>query len=137
MLRKRPTVSMLAICVLAFGVGGTITVFSAVDALLLRELPYVDSDRLVTVWQVEPGVTDDRAGVAPGMFVDWRARTKAFTSLAAAEPFSLDYLEGPEPVSVNTGSVTEGFSRCSACSRCAAVCFTPKNTTTAKRTSSC
>ena len=67
------------------------------------------SDRLVTVWQVEPGAPDDRAGVAPGIFVDWRARTKAFTSLAAAEPFSLDYLEGPEPVSINTGSVTEGF----------------------------
>ena len=137
MLRKRPTISILAICVLAFGVGGTITVFSAVDALLLRELPYVDSDRLVTVWQVEPGVTDDRAGVAPGIFVDWRARTKAFTSLAAAEPFSLDYLEGPEPVSINTGSVTEGFFEMLGVQPLRGRLFQAEEHETAERTSWC
>jgi putative ABC transport system permease protein len=109
MLRKRPAVSLLAICVLALGLGGTITVFSTIDTLLLRELPYQDFERLVTVWQVEPAATDDRSGVAPGRFLDWRERTKAFTSLAAAEPFSFDYLEGPEPVSINAGLVTEGF----------------------------
>ena len=95
MLRKRPTVSILAICVLAFGVGGTITVFAAVDALLLRELPYVDSDRLVTVWQVEPGVTDDRAGVAPEYSSTARGRKLSRRSPRPSR--SLHYLEGPSP----------------------------------------
>ena len=109
MLRKRPAVSALAIGVLAFAFAGTITAFSMIDTLLLRELPYDDSDRLVTVWQIEPAAPDDRSGVAPGRFIDWRDRTKAFTGLAGAEPFSFDYLEGPEPVSINAGVVTEGF----------------------------
>lgn len=109
MLCKRPAVSILAIGVLALGLGGTITVFSTIDTLLLRELPYDDAERLVTVWQIEPAAPEDRSGVAPGTFLDWRERTKAFSGLAAAEPFSFDYLEGPEPVSINAGLVTEGF----------------------------
>jgi putative ABC transport system permease protein len=109
MLCKRPAVSTSAICVLALALGATITVFSTVDTLLLRELPYEDSERLVTLWQVEPAAPDDRSGVAPGRFLDWRERAKAFISLAAAEPFAFDYLEGLEPVSINAGLVTEGF----------------------------
>ena len=109
MLRKRPAVSALAVVVLALGLGGTITVFSTIDTLLLRELPYADSDRIVTVWQTEVTRPDERLGVAPGAFNDWRARTKSFTSFAAAEPFSFDYLEGPEPVSLVAALVTEGF----------------------------
>jgi len=109
MLRKRPLVSALAVVVLALGLGGTITVFSTIDTLLLRELPYRDADRIVTVWQTELTRLDERLGVAPGAFVDWRGRTKAFSQLAAAEPFAFDYLEGPEPVSIVSALVTEGF----------------------------
>ena len=109
MLRKRRVVAALAIVVLAVGLGGTITVFSALDALLFRELPYAESDGLVTLWQTDVAFPDDRSGVAPGVFVDWRERTKSFSALAAAEPFSFDYLGGPEPVSVPAGLVTEGF----------------------------
>jgi putative ABC transport system permease protein len=109
MLRKRPLVSALAVAVLALGLGGTITVFSTIDTLLLRELPYSDSNRVVTIWQAESVRPNERLGVAPGAFLDWRARTKSFTSFAAAEPFSFDYLEGPEPVSLVAALVTEGF----------------------------
>jgi predicted permease len=109
MLRKRPVMSALAIVVLALGLGGTITAFSALDALLLRELPYAESNRLVTLWQTDVASPDDRSGVAPGVFVDWRAQTQSFTTLAAAEPWSFDYLGGPEPVSVPAALVTEGF----------------------------
>jgi len=109
MLGKRPVVSALAVVVLALGLGGTITVFSTIDALLLRDLPYTDSGRIVTVWQTELTRPDERLGVAPGAFLDWRARTKSFASLAAAEPFGFDYLEGPEPISLPSALVTEGF----------------------------
>jgi putative ABC transport system permease protein len=109
MLRKRPVVSTLAVVVLALGLGGTITVFSTIDTLLLRELPYRNADRIVTIWQTELTRLDERLGVAPGAFVDWRGRTKAFSQLAAAEPFAFDYLEGPEPISIVSALVTEGF----------------------------
>ncbi|HZM59468.1 MAG TPA: ABC transporter permease [Vicinamibacterales bacterium] len=109
MLRKRPVLSTLAVAVLALGLAGTITVFSTIDTLLLRELPYANADRIVTVWQTEVTRTDERLGVAPGAFVDWRERTRSFATFAAAEPFALDYLEGPEPVSLIAGLVTQGF----------------------------
>ena len=109
LLRKRPTTSLLAVGVLALGLGGTIAVFSLVDPLLLRELPYPEADRLVTVWQTEPGIPADRSGVAAGTFLDWRAHANAFSGLAAAEPWAFDYLEGPEPVTLNGGLVTEDF----------------------------
>jgi predicted permease len=109
MLRKRPLVSGLAVVVLALGLGGTITVFSTIDALLLRELPYADSDRVVTLWQNEATRLDERLGVAPAAFLDWRQRTKAFAALAAAQPFSFDYFHGREPVMLPASLVTEGF----------------------------
>jgi len=109
MLRKRPVVSTLAIIVLALGLGGTITVFSTIDTLLLRELPYEDSDRIVTVWQTESTRPDERLGVASAAFLDWRERTKSFVSIAAAEPSGFDYFEGREPVQLPAALVTKGF----------------------------
>jgi putative ABC transport system permease protein len=108
-LRKRPLVSGLAILVLALGLGGTITVFSTIDGLLFRELPYADSNRVVTVWQTEVTRRDERLGVASAAFLDWRGRAKSFASLAAAEPSGFNYFDGPEPVQLPALLVTEGF----------------------------
>ena len=109
MLRARPLVSTFAVVVLALGICGTVTVFSTVDTLLLRDLPYADSNRIVTIWQTPTGNPDDREGVAPGAFVDWRARTTSFSALGSAEPWSFDYLDGPEPTELIGALVTEGF----------------------------
>jgi hypothetical protein len=109
MLRRRPAMSALAILVLALGIGGTVAVFSVVDTLLLRELPYRDADRIATVWMTNREHPEERDGVAPGAFVDWRNRSRTFETIAAQEPFSFDYLNGPEPVTLIGGRVTEGF----------------------------
>jgi hypothetical protein len=124
MLRKRPLVSGLAILVLALGLGGTITVFSTIDALLLRDLPYADSDRLVTVWQTDVTRLDERLGVASAAFLDWRERTTSFESLAGAEPWSFDSFDGREPVQLPAALVTQGF-------------FDTRSTSTGDRTSCC
>ena len=108
-LRKRPAISTLAVVVLALGIGGTVAVFSVVDTLLLRQLPYHDSDRIVTIWLTNTERPAERDGVTPGAFLDWRERSKSFTNLAAADPFSFDYLGGPEPMTLIGALVTEGF----------------------------
>ena len=108
-MRARPFASIFAVLVLALGIGGTLTVFSTVDTLLFRELPYQDANRIVTIWQTPSADPDDRDGVAPGAFLDWQARTKSFSTLAAVEPWSYDYLEGPEPIELIGALVTEGF----------------------------
>ena len=109
MLRRRPAMSALAVIVLALGIGGTVAVFSVVDTLLLRDLPYRDADRVATVWLTNREHPEERDGVAPGAFLDWRTRSRAFETIAAMDPFSFDYLNGPEPITLIGGLVTEGF----------------------------
>lgn len=109
MLHRRPAMSALAVLVLALGMGGTVAVFSVVDTLLLREMPYRDGDRIATIWLTNREHPEERDGVAPGAFLDWRSRSKAFETMAAEDPFSFDYLIGPVPMKLTGGLVTEGF----------------------------
>jgi putative ABC transport system permease protein len=109
MLSRRPLISTLAVLVLAIGIGGTVAVFSVVDTLMLRKLPYRDPDRIVTLWLTQRDHPEEREGVAPGAFLDWHDRSKSFSHIAAASPESFDYFEGPEPETVIGARVTEGF----------------------------
>jgi putative ABC transport system permease protein len=109
MLHRRPLMSALAVLVLSLGIGGTVAVFSVIDTLLLRDLPYRDAERVATLWLTNREHPEERLGVAPGAFVDWRKRSRAFEIIAAVEPFSFDYLNGPEPMTLIGGRVTDGF----------------------------
>jgi putative ABC transport system permease protein len=108
-LRQRPGVSLLAIAVLALAIGATIAIFSMIDVLLLRELPYRDPHRVVTISERQIQTDADRQGVAPGNFLEWRDRATAFEHIAAADPWSFDYLEGPEPTTLIGALVSQGF----------------------------
>jgi putative ABC transport system permease protein len=109
MLHRRPALSVLAVVVLSVGIGGTVAVFSVIDSLLLRDLPYRNADRIATVWLTNREHPDEREGVAPGVFLDWRSRSKAFDVIAAEDPSAFDYLEGTVPTTLIGGLVTEGF----------------------------
>ena len=97
-----------AVGILALSMAASVTAFSVVSQILLRPLPYHDADRIVTVWERQPA-TPGRLDVAPGNFLDWRARATSFTQLAAAEPYSFDYTGGDRPVVLKSLLVTEGF----------------------------
>jgi predicted permease len=109
MLHRRPAMSMLAVLVLSLGIGGTVAVFSVIDTLLLRDLPYREADRIATVWLTNRERPSERDGVAPGAFLDWRSRAKSFAVMAAEDPSSFNYLDGPVPTTLIGGLVTEGF----------------------------
>lgn len=83
-LAKQPSFSVAAILSLAFGIGGTVAVFSLTDAILLRPLQFKNESRLVQIWEKRPGfsVTNDPAAAAN--FADWKRRNHVFTDLAAA-----------------------------------------------------
>jgi predicted permease len=105
--RRSPGMVLLVVAVLAVGIGATTAVFSAVDAVLLKPVPFADADRLVTIWEQSPEI--DRAQVAPGNYLDWKARAREFDVLAAAEPYSRDFTSGTEPEIFQGARVTEGF----------------------------
>ena len=83
-LSRSRTFLVGALATLAIGVGATTAVFSVVDAVLVRPLPYPDPDRLVNLWEYDPGQPMPpyiQASLAD--VVDWRARARSFEGLAA------------------------------------------------------
>jgi len=75
--------AIAGVLTLALGVGATTAVFSAVNAVMLRELPFRDSGRLVQVWEENPERNWYKNVVAPANYYDWRERVQAFDGLAA------------------------------------------------------
>jgi predicted permease len=86
-MRRAPTFSIVVIGTLALGIGATTTIFSAVDNLLLRPLPYPQPDQLVWIWgQVKGG--PQRASVNPLEYRDYREQSTTFSHLGAVANFA-------------------------------------------------
>jgi predicted permease len=83
-LRKNPGFSTVAILSLAIGIGANTTIFTFVNGVLLRRLPYPDSDRLVVLHEHQLDSAEP-LNVHPGNFVEWRARAHSFEALALVQ----------------------------------------------------
>jgi putative ABC transport system permease protein len=81
--RMSPGYFALAIAALALGIGANTAIFSAIDAVLFRPLPYSDPSRLVIVWEDASFVGFAHNTPAPANFVDWRALNHSFVDMAA------------------------------------------------------
>jgi len=81
MLRKSPGFAIIAVLTLAFGIGANTAIFSIVDAVLLRPLPYHVPERLVVIGEVAPGSRG--ISVAYPNYLDWKAQNKCFDNMAA------------------------------------------------------
>jgi putative ABC transport system permease protein len=97
LLRKSPGFAAVAVFTLAMGIGANTAIFSITDAVLLRPLPYADSNRLIRIWQSEPKMGEGRLGAAPPEFVAYRDRSRAFSNIAGYQRESFDLTGGAEP----------------------------------------
>jgi predicted permease len=82
MLLKTPGFTFVAILTLAIGIGGNTAIFSLVNAVLLRPLPYLDPDRLAMLWTDDPKRNIREEGTSYPNFLDWRSQNQSFTDLA-------------------------------------------------------
>jgi predicted permease len=96
-LARRPAFFAAAVLTLAFGAGITTAVFSLVDTVLLKPLPYPDADALVTVYELSPSTRDRRSLVAPGRLQDWRRANRSFVAISATYTESVTDTSGQEP----------------------------------------
>ena len=98
-LRATPTFTVVALLVLALGIGATTAIYSVVDAVVLRGMPFDQADRLMIVEETNPTKKGLAGGyVAAANFYDWRARQSVFEDLAAFQSRSLTVFdEGREP----------------------------------------
>jgi putative ABC transport system permease protein len=87
-LRKAPGFSFVVVLTLALGVGANTAVFSMIDVVLLRPLPYPDSGHLVQLFETNtPNDSATPDSVSPGVFVEWSEQSRAFSNMAASEGF--------------------------------------------------
>lgn len=108
-LLKRRGFTMVAVSTLALGIGATTAIFSVVNGLLLRPLPYRDEQRLVMLGQSNRKLGVAREGVSPANFLDWRAQARSFSAVAAAEQWGFTLTDYGEPEAMRGWVVTKGF----------------------------
>jgi len=100
MLRKNSLLTAVMVASLAIGIGGNSAIFSVVDALLLRPLPYPHPDRLAAVWLHSPAIGILRDWPSPGQYIDIQNENHSFEQMALAQSrtFVLTGREQPERI---------------------------------------
>ncbi len=105
-LRHRWVTTLLAVLTLGIGIGAVAAVFSLLDAVVLRPLPFPDPDRIVSVWSTRDGHDDE---VTPRNFDSWRSGARSFTQLAALERSTFTLSEGGSASQIPGGEATADF----------------------------
>jgi predicted permease len=100
MLRKNPGTTLVIVLSLAIGIGANSAVFSVVDALMLRPLPYPQADRLAAVWLHSPGIGIYRDWPSPGQYTDIQKENHSFAemSISRLTSFTLTGIGQPEQI---------------------------------------
>ncbi len=101
---KAPGFTIVATLTLALGIGATSAIFSVVNGIVLRPLPYPEADRLVRVFEIVPQY--GRFSVAPANFFDWRQQNEVFERIAAYAPGTETFTGGDNPERIPMASVS-------------------------------
>jgi putative ABC transport system permease protein len=109
-LFKHPGYALLAVLTLGLGIGANTAIFSVINGVLLKPLPYEHGDRLVIVQQSRPLSGQPQVGVAIAEYFDYRERaTDVFDGLVEYHQMNFDLINRGEPDRVNTGVVSHNF----------------------------
>ena len=104
-LRKHPGFAAVALVTLAIGIGSATAIFSVLNAVILRPLPYSEPDRLVIIRDsFIPKLPE--FSVSPGRFLEWQTRTRAFDGLAATETATVNLTGSGDPERLRAALVT-------------------------------
>jgi putative ABC transport system permease protein len=106
MMIKRPGFTVVAVLTLALGIGANTAIFSVVNAVLIRSLPYEASDRLVIVREA---VGKQPGGVAYPNYLDWREQNQVFDDLAAFSATDFNLYSGEQAERIDGEVVTENY----------------------------
>jgi putative ABC transport system permease protein len=105
MMLKTPGFTLIAVLTLGLGIGANTTIFSVVNAVLLRPLPYHNSEQLVMIWGKLPAYVSGNVGASAAEFADYRDQNAAFSSIAAYTSSSFNLTGAGEPERI-VGTVT-------------------------------
>ena len=107
MFRRNWGFTLTTLIVMALSICATVAIFSAVNAIILRPLPYRDSERLVMLWGKQPKVPT--APTSPAEFLDWQTQTTTFDAIAAYSGQSFNLTGFGEPERIESAIVSPNF----------------------------
>jgi putative ABC transport system permease protein len=105
-LRKNPGFAIIAVLTLALGISANTAIFSVVNTVLLRPLPYLQPDRIVLLGETQRGAP---FSVAYPNFLDWREQNKVFESMGASRGDSFNLTQSGEPERLNGRLISAGW----------------------------
>jgi predicted permease len=105
-LRRAPVFALAAIACLGLGIGANTAIFSVINAVLVRPLPYPAPERLVMVWSSNEARHRERNTVSPADFQDWRSQSDAFERLAGLYETRMNLAGRGEPLEVPVNYAT-------------------------------
>ncbi|MFL6276630.1 MAG: ABC transporter permease [Blastocatellia bacterium] len=108
MLTRNPAFTAVAVIALALGIGANAALFSVVNAVLLRPLPFADPDRLVMIRETKLPQFPEFS-VSPGNFLDWQKQNTVFERMVAMGGTSFNLVDGGEPERLQGMRVSDGF----------------------------
>lgn len=109
-LARAPVFTIVALLTLALGIGANTAIFSVVQPILLRDLPYPDADRLVQVWSDHRSLgRAEPEWLTPPDFEDWQRDNRSFSAMAAYQGWSPDLTGDDDPISVNGLAVSGNY----------------------------
>jgi putative ABC transport system permease protein len=111
-LLRNPGFTLAAIIVLALGIGANTAIFSIVNAVLLRPLPYEDPSRIMQIWHVPPAKSFPGMSffsVSPANYLDWQSQNRSFEQMAAYGFESFNVGGGERPEAIRGAPVAPGF----------------------------
>src|SRR5262249_25859714 len=106
LLLKSPAVTVVTVLTLALGIGGNAAIFSVIHAVLLRQLPYGEPDRVVMIWQDASRIGFPRATPSPADYADWKAQNSVFEDMALVVWRSANLTGDGPPERVSTGAIS-------------------------------
>src|SRR5437868_11104944 len=105
-LAKSPAFALISVATLALAIGANTAVFSLVNALLIRPLPYADPQKLVLLWEEFVAQGLERIPVSPPEFIDYEKETKSYSKIAAFSYIDLNLTGGDIAERVQGASVS-------------------------------
>ena len=108
-LLRRPTFTLIAVLTLALGIGANTAIFSAINALLLKPLPFPELDRVVAIWDKLPSRDLMHNEVAVANYLDWQSQTQSFEQLGLYRWWSANLTGVDPPERIQGFLVTANF----------------------------
>jgi putative ABC transport system permease protein len=107
--RKNPGFTFIVLVTVALSVGATTAIFSVINGVLLKPLPYPDPDRVVMLWSSNPGVGLPQFSVSPHDYIDWKQQARSFEALGARRVATFNLTGEGEPERIPAERVTEDY----------------------------